>query len=61
MDENGVRNKVAPIMEVLGMDLVLQGHNPIYFRTKTLKNVKVAEESKITRILYYLSNLLINN
>ncbi|MGG7178179.1 metallophosphoesterase [Clostridium paraputrificum] len=51
MGENGVRNKVAPIMEELGIDLVLQGHDHIYSRTKALKNGKVTEESKITEIV----------
>lgn len=38
MGTNGVRTKVAPLMEELGVDLVLQGHDHIYSRTKALKN-----------------------
>lgn len=38
MGPNGVRTKVAPIMEKIGIDLVLQGHDHIYARSKPLKN-----------------------
>ncbi|WKL05232.1 metallophosphoesterase [Paenibacillus amylolyticus] len=34
---NGVRNKIAPLMNELGIDLVLQGHDHIYARTKPIK------------------------
>lgn len=47
MGENGVRTKVAPIMEELEIDLVLQGHDHIYSRTKALKNGEVTDETKI--------------
>lgn len=46
---NGVRNKIAPLMNELGIDLVLQGHDHIYARTKPIKQDGTAEEaSKIT-------------
>lgn len=35
--KNGVRRKVAPLLAELGADLVLQGHDHIYARTKPLK------------------------
>lgn len=34
---NGVRNKVAPIFAELGIDLILQGHDHIYARSKPIK------------------------
>lgn len=46
---NGVRNKIAPLMNELGIDLVLQGHDHIYARTKPIKSDGTAEDvSKIT-------------
>lgn len=47
MGLNGVRTKVAPLMEELGVDLVLQGHDHIYSRTKAIKNGAVVEAEKI--------------
>ncbi|MGG4128446.1 S-layer homology domain-containing protein [Paenibacillus illinoisensis] len=43
--ENGVRNKIAPLMNELGIDLVLQGHDHIYARTKPIKQDGTAEEA----------------
>ncbi|OMD65195.1 hypothetical protein BSK48_23760 [Paenibacillus odorifer] len=37
MGTNGERAKVAPMMAELGIDLVLQGHDHIYARTKPIK------------------------
>jgi hypothetical protein len=37
MGPNGERAKVAPMMAELGIDLVLQGHDHIYARTKPIK------------------------
>jgi len=37
MGANGERAKVAPMMAELGIDLVLQGHDHIYARTKPIK------------------------
>ncbi|MEC0125181.1 S-layer homology domain-containing protein [Paenibacillus pabuli] len=46
---NGVRQKIAPLMNELGIDLVLQGHDHIYARTKPIKSDGTAEDvSKIT-------------
>ncbi|MBB6622459.1 metallophosphoesterase family protein [Clostridium gasigenes] len=44
---NGVRTKVAPLMEELGVDLVLQGHDHTYSRTKALKNGVPVDVEKI--------------
>ncbi|QOS78993.1 S-layer homology domain-containing protein [Paenibacillus sp. JNUCC31] len=50
--ENGVRKKIAPLMNELGIDLVLQGHDHIYARTKPIKSDGTAEDvSKITETL----------
>lgn len=49
MGKNGVRNKVAPLMSELGIDLVLQGHDHIYARTKPIQSSGTAKEgTKIT-------------
>ncbi|NEU60259.1 S-layer homology domain-containing protein [Paenibacillus sp. ALJ109b] len=46
---NGERKKIAPLMNELGIDLVLQGHDHIYARTKPIKSDGTAEDvSKIT-------------
>lgn len=50
MGKNGVRTKAASIIENLGVDLVLQGHDHIYARTKAIKNGKVVEENSITEV-----------
>ncbi|WP_246310925.1 S-layer homology domain-containing protein [Paenibacillus xylanilyticus] len=50
--ENGVRHQIAPLMNELGIDLVLQGHDHIYARTKPIKQNGQAEEpAKITESL----------
>ncbi|RYL96784.1 metallophosphoesterase family protein [Sporolactobacillus sp. THM7-7] len=36
IDPNGVRNKIAPLMAKLDVDLVIQGHDHIYARTKPI-------------------------
>ncbi|CAH0120684.1 3',5'-cyclic adenosine monophosphate phosphodiesterase CpdA [Paenibacillus sp. CECT 9249] len=52
MGANGVRNQIAPLMAELGIDLVLQGHDHIYARTKPIKpNGKATEPVKITETL----------
>jgi|GEM_PF-792566 len=49
MGANGVRTLVAPIMEQLGIDLVLQGHDHIYARSKPIKsNGKADAAERIT-------------
>lgn len=46
---SGVRNKIAPVMEQLGIDLVLQGHDHIYARSKPIKSDgSAADETIIT-------------
>ncbi len=50
--ENGVRNKIAPLMAELGIDFVLQGHDHIYARTKPIKkDGTAAATEKITEQL----------
>jgi LysM repeat protein len=46
MDENGVREKVVPIFNELGIDLVLQGHDHIYARSKPIKNGEATKVEK---------------
>ncbi|MFE9275885.1 S-layer homology domain-containing protein [Paenibacillus glucanolyticus] len=49
---NGVRSKIAPLMNELGIDMVLQGHDHIYARTKPIKRDGTAEDvTKITETL----------
>ncbi|AJE50895.1 purple acid phosphatase family protein [Paenibacillus polymyxa] len=36
MDNNGVRNQIAPLMDKLDIDFVVQGHDHIYARTKPI-------------------------
>lgn len=48
MEENGVRTKVVPILSELGVDLVLQGHDHIYARTKPIKNGFAMPATKVT-------------
>ncbi|GBF33879.1 purple acid phosphatase [Desulfocucumis palustris] len=48
MGRNGVRTLVAPMMEELGIDLVLQGHDHIYARSKPLKNGAAVPAARIT-------------
>jgi len=52
MGPNGVRTLVAPIMSDLGIDLVLQGHDHIYARSKSIKSDGTAAPTdKITETL----------
>ncbi|WP_068614929.1 S-layer homology domain-containing protein [Paenibacillus tuaregi] len=52
MGPTGVRTKIAPIMAELEIDLVFQGHDHIYARTKPIKKDGTASEaSKITEII----------
>lgn len=44
---NGVRNQIAPIMSQLGIDLVLQGHDHIYARSKPIKEDGTSAEETI--------------
>lgn len=48
MGANGVRTKVAPIMSELGIDMVLQGHDHIYARSKPMKNGIATQPDTIT-------------
>ncbi len=49
---NGVRTLVAPIMEELGVDLVLQGHDHIYARSKPIQSDGTAAPAdKVTKTL----------
>ncbi|EGG38209.1 S-layer homology domain-containing protein [Paenibacillus sp. HGF5] len=49
---NGVRKQIAPLMNELGIDMVLQGHDHIYARTKPIKRDGTAEDvAKITETL----------
>lgn len=47
MGPNGVRTLVAPVMSELGIDLVLQGHDHIYARSKPIKNGAPAPDGTI--------------
>jgi len=47
MGLNGVREVIAPLFNELGIDLVLQGHDHIYARTKPIKNGKATGVEKI--------------
>ncbi|WP_433944454.1 S-layer homology domain-containing protein [Paenibacillus sp. SN-8-1] len=52
MGPNGVRTKIAPIMAELEIDLVFQGHDHIYARTKPIKEDGTAEKTnKITEMI----------
>ncbi len=51
MGTNGVRTLAAPIMEELGVDLVLQGHDHIYARSKPIKNGVATPATRITETL----------
>ena len=48
MGENGVREKIPPMLYELGVDLVLQGHDHIYARTKPIQNGNAVEVDKVT-------------
>jgi hypothetical protein len=45
--ENGVRTKFAPLVAELGIDLVLQGHDHIYARTKPIASGKVVAKGPV--------------
>lgn len=52
IDENGVRNQIAPVIAELGVDFVFQGHDHIYARTKPInKENEATEPTKIKEIL----------
>lgn len=52
LGDNGVRNKIAPLMAELGIDFVMQGHDHIYARTKPIKkDGTAAHTTKITEQL----------
>lgn len=51
LGKNGLRTKLEPVISELGVDLVLQGHDHIYARTKPIKNGKAMETEKITKKL----------
>lgn len=51
MGANGVRTKVAPIMSELGIDMVLQGHDHIFARSKPINNGEATTPEKITETL----------
>lgn len=44
----GVRTRVAPLLARLGVDLVLQGHDHIYARTKPIKEDGTADSPVVT-------------
>lgn len=52
MDENGVREKVAPLFNQFGVDLVLQGHDHIYARTMPVKDGEATKAVKKTENFY---------
>lgn len=52
MGPTGLRTKIAPLIAELKIDLVLQGHDHIYARTKPIKSDGTAEDAvKITETL----------
>ncbi|MBC7764848.1 MAG: metallophosphoesterase family protein, partial [Hyphomonadaceae bacterium] len=51
MGATGVRTLVAPIMAEIGADMVLQGHDHIYARSKPIKNGTATATTKITELL----------
>ncbi|MGG3640006.1 Ig-like domain-containing protein [Bacillus gobiensis] len=52
IDENGVRNKIAPVIAELGVDFVFQGHDHIYVRSKPInKENKATEQTKIKEMI----------
>ena len=46
-EDNGVRAKIAPLFNQLGLDLVLQGHDHIYARTQPIKDGVATEVTKV--------------
>jgi hypothetical protein len=51
MGANGVRTKWAPLASDLGIDLVLQGHDHLYARTKPLAGDKPAAKGGTTYVI----------
>ncbi|WP_010631807.1 purple acid phosphatase family protein [Sporolactobacillus vineae] len=52
IDTNGVRNQIAPLIGKLGVDLVIQGHDHIYARSKPINGQNQATQpTKITEWL----------
>ena len=51
MGPNGVRTKVATLFDDIGVDLVFQGHDHIYARTKVLKDGKSEKSNKVTEMI----------
>jgi 3',5'-cyclic AMP phosphodiesterase CpdA len=52
IDQNGVRNQIAPLIGKLGVDLVIQGHDHIYARTLPInKNNEATQPATITEWL----------
>lgn len=51
MGENGVRTKIVPILNLIGADLVLQGHDHIYARSKIIKEGKAVKSAIITEVV----------
>lgn len=49
MDENGVRNKIAPLIGKLGVDLVIQGHDHIFARSLPINGDNEATEPTIVK------------
>lgn len=47
----GVRTKVATLFDDIGVDLVFQGHDHIYARTKVIKDGKSEKSNKVTEII----------
>ena len=48
MGKNGVREEIPPLLYELGVDLVLQGHDHIYARTKPIQDGNAVEADKVT-------------
>ena len=48
MGQNGVREKIPPMLYELGVDLVLQGHDHLYARSKPIQNGNAVEVDKVT-------------
>lgn len=51
MGENGVRTKIVPILNQIGADLVFQGHDHIYARTKVIKDGKVVKTAEVSETI----------
>lgn len=55
MGENGVRTKIVPILNEIGADLVFQGHDHIYARSKVIKDGKAVKTAEVTEVLNGIS------